>query len=124
MIIIPKEAGLSDLKKLLAEVQSLINQLSPIVTQIECSCRNAKEDYNNALTAAKIKLRADFSAEGIKITPTELNALAEGQSNVISLRKEYVKAENSLTESINTIENYRETRDTLKLMIRSEQISY
>ena len=123
-IIIPDNPGLSDLRTLLGQVTNLINQLSPIVTSIECQVRNRKEDYNNALVTAKIKLRADFGAEGTKITPTELNALAEGQDNVTALRRDYIKAENSLTENANSLENYRETRDVLKIMIRSEQGSY
>ena len=116
-IIIPENAGLGELRQLLAKAENLLSEWTPKLTQYRIDATNAKSAYEYELAAAKVRFQNEKS-------PTMMNAKAATDKDVRGSQLVYKAAEACLIMGEDRVKQLQGQRDTLKCMIKSEQQSY
>lgn len=114
---IPSNAGLGELRKLLAQAENQITEWTPKLTQYRIDESNAKGEYNHSLAAAKVLYQDEK-------TPTMMNAKAVTHVDVRSKQLVMQSAKANLIMADDLVKQVQGTRDTLKCMIKSEINSY
>ena len=112
---IPQNAGLGDLRNLLAEAENKLNEWRPKLTEYRTNFQSAKTDYEFELACAKVKYQNEKS-------PTLINAKAAMDARTAQLA--FKAAEANLIMAEDRVKGLEGQRDTLKCMIKSEQISF
>jgi hypothetical protein len=121
-ILIPEKAGLQDYRRLLSMVENEITKVAPKVTQYKIDRGNARSKYDDALSTAKI---IAMQIDGIKPNhQTMINAIANGDTEVKRLKQLWLDAKAVELKAIDRLTQLQGQRDTLKAMVKSEQISY
>lgn len=121
-IEIPQNAGLQDYRRLLGQVENEITKLSPKISRYKIDRTNARAAYDDALSNAKVLA---MTKHGLKANhQTMINAVANNDPEVRQLKQEWIAAKALETKSLDRLEQLRGQRDTLKAMVKSEQLSY
>jgi len=122
-IIIPANAGLNDLRQLLAKAENVITKLTPLIAQYKINRTNARAAYDDALSTAKIKAIADH--DGLKANhQTMINAYAATAPGVKELKQAWLEAKAIEIKAVDRLGQVQGMRDTLKAMVKSENISW
>jgi hypothetical protein len=116
-IVIPEDAGLQELRKLLGQAENRVQELAPKLTTYRINANNTERDYKHELAAAKVKYQDEK-------TSTMMNAKAAIEPSVRTKELEMQVAMAQLTMAADAYEAAKGIRDTLKAMVKSEQISY
>lgn len=114
---IPENAGLSDLRRLLAQAENKLAEWSPKLTEYRVAENNAKSEYEYQLAAARVAYQSEKTA-------TMMNAKAAIDPEVRMKQLAWKAEEAKLILAEDTVKQLQSQRDTLKCMIKSEQISY
>ena len=112
-VLISEKAGLQDYRCLLSMVENEITKVAPNVTQYKIDRGNARSIYDDALSTAKIIAMQKPNHQ------TMINAIANADVEVKRLKQLWLDA-----KAIDRLTQLQGQRDTLKAMIKSEQISY
>ena len=116
-VTIPENAGLGELRQLLAKAENLLAEWTPKLTQYRIDATNAKSNYEFELAAAKVKFQNEKTA-------TMMNAKAATDKEVRSAQLSYKATEANLIMAEDRVKDLQGKRDTLKCMIKSEINSY
>ena len=116
-MIIPENAGLGDLRNLLAQAENGLTEWRPKLTGYRIDATSAKSDYEFELACAKVKYQDEK-------TPTRTNCKAATEPAVRQKQLAYKAAEACLIMGEDRVSELESQRDTLKCMIKSEQQSY
>lgn len=114
---IPDNAGLSELRQLLAQAENKLSEWSPKLTEYRIAENNAKAEYEFQLAAAKVKYQNEKTA-------TMMNSKAAIEPDVREKQLAWKAKQAKLILAEDTVKKLQSQRDTLKCMIKSEQISY
>lgn len=121
-IIIPENAGLQDYRCLLSLTENEITKLTPLISRYKVARTNAKAAYDDALSSAKVMA---MEKHGLKANhQTMINAVANSDPEVKRLKQAYIAAKATEIKAVDRIEQIKGLRDTLKAMVKSEQVSY
>lgn len=121
-IEIPQNAGLQDYRRLLGQVENEITKLSPRISKYKIDRTNARAAYDDALSNAKVLA---LTSHDLKANhQTMINAIANTDPEVKRLKQEWIAAKALETKVIDRLEQLKGQRDTLKAMVKSEQLSY
>lgn len=121
-IVIPDNAGLQDYRYLLSLAENEITKLTPLISVYKVNRTNAKAAYDDALSSAKVMA---MEKPGLKANhQTMINAIANSDPEVKKLKQTYLAAKATEIKAVDRIEQIRGLRDTLKAMVKREQVSY
>jgi hypothetical protein len=114
-IVIPENAGLGELRKLLAQAENKVSAMGKTLRRYEVAHDTAKATYDDKVTAGKVLYEDEPN-------PTMINAKA--QYDARTEKEAYTKAKNLFTLAKGRYKDMLGKRDTLKAMVKSEQFSY
>ena len=114
---IPENAGLGELRQLLAQAENKLSEESPKLVQYRINENNAKSDYGFELAIAKVEFQDEK-------TETMRKAKAAIKPSVRGKELEWNATWNNLVLGESKVKLLEGQRDTLKCMIKSEQTSY
>lgn len=121
-ITIPQNAGLKDYQRLLGLAENEITKMAPKVAQYRVDRTNARNEYDNALSDAKV---AAITTGGLKPNhQTMINAYANSNKDVQEKKRLWLEAKALETKAIDRLEQLKGQRDTLKAMVKSEHSSW
>jgi hypothetical protein len=121
-IIIPPNAGLGELRQLLAQTENVITKLTPLIAQYKINRGNARAVYDDALSTAKINAIAEHD---LKMNhQTMINAYANTAPGVKELKQAWLECKAIEIKAVDRLGQIQGQRDTLKAMVKSEQFSY
>lgn len=121
-IIIPEIAGLQDYRRLLSMVENEITRVAPKVTQYKIDRGNARSKYDDALSSAKI---VAMQSNGIRPNhQTMISDIANADGDVKQFKQIWLDAKAVELKAIDRLTQLQGQRDTLKSMVKSEQVSY
>lgn len=112
---IPENAGLGELRQLLAQAENKLAELTPKLTKYRTDHSNAKAEYEYELSCARVMHQEEKTA-------TMMNAKAAMDARKFQLA--WKAAEANLIMGEDMVKSLQGQRDTLKCMIKSEINSY
>lgn len=121
-IEIPQNAGLQDYRRLLGQVENEITKLSPRISQYKIDRTNARAEYDDALSNAKVLALTSYELKANH--QTMINAIANTDPEVKRLKQNWLQAKALETKAIDRLEQLKGQRDTLKCMVKAENFSY
>lgn len=121
-LIIPDKAGLNDYRKLLLDTEKQLSELCPKLTQYRIDRTNARNNYDDALGSARINAISKYDLKPNH--QTMVNAYASQDETVKVFKAQWMIAKAVLIKGEDKIAQLQGFRDSLKCMIKSEQVSY
>lgn len=114
---IPIDCGVGELKRYLSQAENDLSIATPKLMQYRIDENNAKAEYNYELAAAKVKYQNEKTA-------TLCNCKAAVEPTVREKQLMWKAAEALLIMGDERVSRAQSNRDTLKCLIKSENISY
>jgi len=112
---IPENAGLGELRNLLAQAENELSEQTPILTKYRADHNNAKAEYEYELSCARVMHQDEKTA-------TMMNAKAA--MDVRKFQLAWKAAEANLIMGEDRVKSLQGQRDTLKTLVKSEHFSY
>lgn len=121
-IILTEEGGLQEHQKLLKAAENCILFVGKRLSQYKIYRMNARSEYDDLLSTAKIGAIAEYDLK--PGNQTIINAYANAGKEVRAAKQVWLEAKTVEIKAKDRLEQLQGQRDTLKALVKSEHGSY